>query len=656
MTYHPFMLRAVARHLALVWCLILIACTPPPPPVVVAAAPAAPTASIAVGNEGAPEPSEPLADDPDPGPIPVTAADPTWGRHDAPVTLVVFADFQCPFCTRLMSTIEAMENHYGPGTLRVVWKNNPLPFHMDARPAAEIAMSMYERFGNDGFWKVHQAFFTEQRRLKEVSADLAAQAGFTESELHRGRAKVHADIDLAKRSGVTGTPASFINGVFISGAQPYEKFAAVIDEQLDKAQKLATSGTPRRRVYAELSKQQWKAPAPPSVVKEQEDRSIHLVPVGKSAVRGKPTALVTIVEFADFQCPFCGRVEATLRQVEQTYGDKVRLVYKHNPLPFHPRAAPAAELAIEVRAQKGDAAFWQVHDALYADQKNLDDASLEALAASVGLNGPRTMKAVSARKHQAEIDADVDLADDLNASGTPHFFINGRRLVGAQPFDKFKAVIDEEMAKAEALVRGGVAPTAVYARVLAGAVSGPGPEKKIVPAPTAASPSRGSANAKVVVQYFGDFQCPFCKRVNETLAALEAEFPGKIRLVFRHRPLPFHKDAPLAHQAAMEAFQQRGSAGFFAMYELIYAAQGQPGGIERPALETYARQLGLDMGRFVNALDTGVHQAAIDADVQIADTAQISGTPSFVINGYFVSGAQPLAKFRKIVRLALAGK
>src|SRR5262249_34608197 len=154
-------------------------------------------------------------------------------------------------------------------------------------------------------------------------------------------------------------------------------------------------------------------------------------------VLGKATALVTIVEFADYQCPFSGRVQATLTQVLAHFGDKVRLVYKDNPLPFHPRAEPAAELAREARAQKGDAVFWKVHAALWADQQHLDDASLDALAVQAGINHVTAMRAVASHKYKALIDDDQDLADDAQAQGTPHFFINGRRLVGAQPFDKF---------------------------------------------------------------------------------------------------------------------------------------------------------------------------------------------------------------------------
>ncbi len=153
---------------------------------------------------------------------------------------------------------------------------------------------------------------------------------------------------------------------------------------------------------------------------------------------------------------------------------------------------------------------------------------------------------------------------------------------------------------------------------------------------------------------FSEFQCPFCKRAAPTIEALERAFPGQIRVVWRNRPLSMHKNAEIASEAAMEAFAQKGSAGFFAMYELLFAAQGQPDGLERPALERYAAQLGLDPAGFALALDTRAHKARIDADSRIADAAGITGTPAFVINGYFVNGAQPLSKFNRIVKRALA--
>ena len=178
------------------------------------------------------------------------------------------------------------------------------------------------------------------------------------------------------------------------------------------------------------------------------------MPVGRLAVHGKADAPVTIIEFSDFQCPFCKRVEPTLKKVQETYGDKVRIVWKHEPLPFHPRAEPAAELALEARAQKGDKGFWDAHDKLFeiaAEARGR--GSREGRARTLGLDVDKVKAAIKDKKYKEDIDADAELGEDVQASGTPHFFINGRRLVGAQPFEKFQKIIDEEIARRPTLRR-----------------------------------------------------------------------------------------------------------------------------------------------------------------------------------------------------------
>jgi protein-disulfide isomerase len=643
----------------LLFCAALLACGVPPAPF-----PTSPTATVAIAEAQPPSVAEQTVAEPaeesDPGPVPVTAEDPIRGNPDAKVTIVEFADFQCPFCSRAEATLAQIRQRYKPNDVRIVWKNLPLAFHTLAEPAAGAAAVVFVRRGNDAFWQMHDFFYQNQSRLEEAGREIPQRFGVTPGDMddpatkRAVMTKLEKDKALADRIGAKGTPTFFINGVLLSGAQPYDKFAGIIDEQLAKANALIALGTPPPRVYAALATAQFKqdsrsaAPETPSV-----DLLVYRVPVGTSPVRGNAAALVTMVEISDFQCPFCARVTPTVRQLEALYGDRIRVVFKHNPLPFHPRAEPAAELAIEAREQKGEAAFWKAHDALFANQTHLDDADLESLAKALGLDAPRVMKAIATYKHKAEIEADQELADDVGASGTPHFFINGRRLVGAQPIEKFKELIDEELVKAEAMVKAGTPAAKVYDTLEAHAVTAPPPEQKTIAAPTKDNPSRGPANAKVVVQMFSDFQCPFCKRVNPTIDALERAFPGKIRVVWRNMPLPFHKQARPAAEAAMEAFEQKGSAGFWAMHALIFAGQEQQG-LERPGLDAAAAKLGLDMGKFAQALDQQTHEAAIAADVKIASDAGITGTPAFVINGYFVSGAQPLSKFRKIVARALA--
>ncbi len=113
-------------------------------------------------------------------------------------------------------------------------------------------------------------------------------------------------------------------------------------------------------------------------------------------------------------------------------------------------------------------------------------------------------------------------------------------------------------------------------------------------------------------------------------------------------------DAPLAAEAALEAFAQKGSEGFWRMHDILFENQARPGGLGRDQLEKYAADIGLDVTAFRAALDNHVHKAQVDADSAAVDAAGITGTSGFVINGYFISGVQPYTKFRRLIDRALA--
>jgi protein-disulfide isomerase len=159
---------------------------------------------------------------------------------------------------------------------------------------------------------------------------------------------------------------------------------------------------------------------------------------------GPETAPVTIVEFSDFQCPFCGRVGPTLKKIKEEYGDQVRIVFKHQPLDFHAKA-PAAHAAAEAAHRQGK--FWEMHDKIFADQRGMSEAKYLEYAPEIGLNVDKFKKDLKASNTQLRIAADLAQASELGVTGTPAFFVNGRFLSGAQPFASFKRVIDEELAK-----------------------------------------------------------------------------------------------------------------------------------------------------------------------------------------------------------------
>lgn len=166
------------------------------------------------------------------------------------------------------------------------------------------------------------------------------------------------------------------------------------------------------------------------------------VPIGDAPVRGPAKADVTIVEYSDFQCPFCARVVPTLDQLRETYGDRVKLVYKHLPLRIHPEA-PGAAAAAEAAGLQGK--FWEMHDKIFAGQRELSDAKYVEWARALGLDLERFEKDRRSEAVRARIAKDEAEANRLGVSGTPAFFINGRFLSGAQPIDAFQRVIDDEL-------------------------------------------------------------------------------------------------------------------------------------------------------------------------------------------------------------------
>jgi protein-disulfide isomerase len=160
--------------------------------------------------------------------------------------------------------------------------------------------------------------------------------------------------------------------------------------------------------------------------------------------RGPADAPVTIIEFSDYQCPFCRRAEPTVKQVLDEYEGKVRFVFRHFPLDrIHPQARGASEAAA-CAAEQGK--FWEYHDELFAGDAQLDAPGLEAAAQKTGLDTAAFKSCVESRKTQALVEADVRDGEAAGVSGTPAFFINGIPLRGALPFDEFKKVIDEELA------------------------------------------------------------------------------------------------------------------------------------------------------------------------------------------------------------------
>jgi protein-disulfide isomerase len=575
---------------------------------------------------------------------------PTKGSADALVTLVEFSDYQCPFCSRANTTVEQLQKDYG-SKLRVVMKQNPLSFHPRAKPAALAALAAGEQ---GKYWEYHGKLFANAKALEDK--DLESYAQDVGLDLNRWKAdmanpKLSAIIDrdqaMAGKLGANGTPAFFINGRFLSGAQPVGNFKTIIDEELGKAEALVRSGTPANQVYAAvLAKGVESAPRNNPSQPEAPAQAYRKVDAPADAPSFGPSdAKVTIVEWSDFECPFCGRVGPALKQIKETYPKDVRVLFRHQPLPFHPNAKPAAEASLAAHEQ---GKFWEYHDKLFANQRALDRASLEKYAQELGLDMGKFKSALESGKFRAKVEADSSAGAAAGANGTPTFFINGREFVGAQPFESFKKIIDEEKARAEKLLAAGTKPDGLYAKLIEeGLKSNGAPAAPAEPAvqniEVGNAPSMGPKNAPITIVAFSDFECPFCGRVVPTLHQLEQEYKGKIRIAFKNQPLPMHPNAKPAAEAALAAGEQ---GKFWEYHDKLFANQRA---LDRASLEKYAQELGLDVGKFKSALDSGKFAAQVTADMAEAGRVGVSGTPSFFINGRSLVGAQPVDAFKRVI-------
>jgi len=406
-------------------------------------------------------------------------------------------------------------------------------------------------------------------------------------------------------------------------------------------------------------------PQQPQRPAQEDPKAVYKIPVDDSPTKGPSDALVTVVESSDFECPFCKRVGPTMKQLEEAYPGKLRFAFKHNPLPFHPRAMPSAMAAEEARAEGGSAKFWAMHDKLFESNPKLERADLEKAAQELSLDMSAFRKALDEQRYEQRIKRDQALVNSLGASGTPTFFINGRKVTGAVPFEVFKGVVDEELKKAEDMVKSGVPAQDLYARVIEKGASAPvmipgGPaaaaQPPPPPPPPAASrvdfrpddPVKGAKIAKVTVVEFSDFQCPFCSRVNPTLKQLEETYPKDLRVVWKHQPLPFHQQAMPAATAA-EAAREQGK--FWQMHDLLFENQQSLGPAQ---YEQWASKIGLDSKKFQSAIASDKGKTRIQEDSQLGTKVGANGTPTLFVNCRQIVGAQPYENFKKMVDEELA--
>lgn len=296
--------------------------------------------------------------------------------------------------------------------------------------------------------------------IEDLERALGAELGRLEQQIYDlKRQRLDALIAerlIAREARRRNLPLEELERIEIS-----QKVAPVTDEEVTRFHEANRARLPNApnirdqiRQYLQLQRVQDRREAFVEGLRRSASVSVSLAPppvrraevdVGAAPVRGAVDAPVTIVEFSDFHCPFCRTVQPTLLQLLDRYAGKVRLVYKDLPLDgLHPNARRVSEAARCAREQNR---FWEFHDAVYAGTVGTDtsEQAMRTLAAKAGLEWSPFAQCLASGRHREAIQRDVDQAARLGLSGTPAFFVNGRLLTGAQPFDAFARVIDEEL-------------------------------------------------------------------------------------------------------------------------------------------------------------------------------------------------------------------
>jgi len=362
------------------------------------------------------------------------------GSADAPVVLVEYSDFQCPWCTRFHSEVmPELEPLIEGGELRFIYKQFPAlgPDSVTAALASECALAQGD------FWTLHDWLFEQQNgwkgsgNVREVIAQSVAALGYdapafdTCLDAPETMAAAVADFQETQKFGFRGTPSFVLNGRLIPGFLPAETFLGLIAVSAAEA------------LGQELPAGYVLAPTPPPPDTDFEDEEF--------AVDGSPDAPVTIYEFSDYQCPFCLRfAQETKPQIDEQYiaTGKVRFVYKDFPIDsIHAQARLASEAAECAGAQD---AYWPMHDSLFAGKDewadNLDAAAVfKGYAAELGLDSAAFDSCLDDGIYSDEVQADLEEGQAAGVTGTPSFFINGQMLVGAQPFEVIAQAIENAL-------------------------------------------------------------------------------------------------------------------------------------------------------------------------------------------------------------------
>ena len=346
------------------------------------------------------------------------------GPDQAAITIIIYSDFSCVPCSRGAKVLEEVMEAY-PDEIRVTFKHFPSLSRLGAVLAHQGVIAAAEQ---GMFWPMHDRLMAHQgsitkKILIHYAKELKLKTRAFKTHLNDDRLKeeILAEMAEAKGFGVTTAPTFFINGRKLVGGRSLQDFKRIIDIELGLSQEVdPAQGRRGMTSFVDMD-------------------SIRL---DSSPWKGEQNAPITIVEYSDFQCPYCAKVVSTFNQLIENNPGKIKWVFKHYPLPTHPDS-PLAHVASLAAAEQGK--FWEMHDLIFKNQRKVKREHLMNYAWQLKLDTNQFQQDLHSGRLTEVIEADIQEAIRVGARATPTFLINGRLVIGALPLQTFQMILDEEL-------------------------------------------------------------------------------------------------------------------------------------------------------------------------------------------------------------------
>ncbi len=383
--------------------------------------------------------------------LPLSAGQAIWGASDALVTLQLFGDLASPQTRAALGALVRVAAHF-EARVRLVYSHGPRGAGDAAFDGAPAIAGLALRSPATAWRALAEAAASAEPAERSALARWFSRAG-SESEpellasVPEARARVEADRLLATLLDVQQTPTLFLNGRRFIGEVSESALESALQNEARAVRWLRAQGVAADEAYARRVRQNL-------IGVDSGAPSRACVPSDDAPSLGPRDALVTIVEFSDFECAHCRALEATLSRALKRYPGLVRRVWRSFALPQHARAPRLAAFARAARDVSGERAFWAVHAALSSiEDGDFADERLLTVAAKLHLDGERLLAAAEEPERQRALERDRELAESLGLTGAPTLFVNGREVAGAWPAPALEALLKEEIAAAQRVRR-----------------------------------------------------------------------------------------------------------------------------------------------------------------------------------------------------------